>query len=67
MLQIFARAGLNLEKLESRPIPEESWSYSFYADFTGNLQQGDLDPVIRELINESSSFRILGNYKAASL
>lgn len=67
MLQIFARAGLNLEKLESRPIPDESWNYSFYADFTGNLQQGDLDPVMRELINASSSFRILGNYKAAVL
>ena len=67
MLQIFTRAGLNLEKLESRPIPEESWNYSFYADFTGNLQQGDLDPVMRELINASSSFRILGNYKAAVL
>ncbi len=67
MLQIFARAGLNLEKLESRPIPGESWNYCFYADFTGNLQQGELDPVIRELINASSAFRILGNYKAASL
>lgn len=67
MLQIFARAGLNLEKLESRPIPEESWSYSFYADFTGNLQKGGLDPVIRELINAASAFRILGNYKAAVL
>lgn len=67
MLQIFARAGLNLEKLESRPIPEESWSYSFYADFTGNLQKGELDPVIRELINASSAFQILGNYKAAVL
>lgn len=67
MLQIFARAGLNLGKLESRPIPGESWNYSFYADFTGNLQQGGLDPVIRELINAASSFRILGNYKAAVL
>lgn len=67
MLQIFARTGLNLEKLESRPIPEEGWNYSFYADFTGNLQKGGLDPVIRELINAASDFRILGNYKAAVL
>lgn len=67
MLQIFARAGLNLEKLESRPIPGESWSYSFYADFTGNLQKDGMDPVIRELINAASDFRILGNYRAAVL
>ncbi len=67
VLQIFARAGLNLQKIESRPIPEESWSYSFYADFTGNLLSGALDPVVRELIGATSAFRVLGNYKAASL
>ncbi len=67
VLQIFARAELNLMKLESRPIPEESWNYSFYADFTGNLQSGGLDPTIRELIGTSSTFRVLGNYKAAVL
>lgn len=67
VLQIFARAGLNLQKLESRPIPEESWNYSFYADFTGSLHGGALDPVVRELIGATSAFRVLGNYKAASL
>ncbi len=67
VLRIFARAGLNLQKLESRPIPGENWSYSFYADFTGNLRANELDPVVRELIGETSAFRVLGNFKAAAL
>ena len=67
ILQIFARAGLNLEKLESRPVPEASWEYSFYADFTGSLRQAEMDLVIRELIDASGSFRVLGNYRAAKL
>lgn len=67
ILQIFAQAGLNLEKLESRPVPESRWEYSFYADFTGNLRREEMDRGIRELIDAASSFRILGNYKAAQL
>lgn len=67
VLQVFARAGLNLEKLESRPVPEESWKYNFYADFTGNLRQSDMETAIRELIDATISFRVLGNYKAANV
>ncbi|MGO5115360.1 bifunctional chorismate mutase/prephenate dehydratase [Candidatus Avoscillospira sp. LCP25S3_F1] len=67
ILQIFAHAGLNLEKLESRPVPESRWEYSFYADFTGNLRREEMDRGIRELIDAASSFRVLGNYKAAQL
>ena len=67
ILQIFAQAGLNLEKLESRPVPESRWEYSFYADFTGNIRREEMDRGIRELIDAASSFRILGNYKAAQL
>lgn len=67
VLRVFARAGLNLEKLESRPLPDERWKYDFYADFTGNLRQGNLKQVIRELIAATVTFRVLGNYKAAPL
>lgn len=67
ILQIFVQAGLNLEKLESRPVPESRWEYSFYADFTGNIRREEMDRGIRELIDAASSFRILGNYKAAQL
>ena len=67
ILQIIARAGLNLEKLESRPVPEQSWNYRFYADFSGNLKQDGMDLVIRELIDAAISFRVLGNYRAAAL
>lgn len=67
ILHIFAQAGLNLEKLESRPVPESRWEYSFYADFTGNIRREEMDRGIRELIDAASSFRVLGNYKAAQL
>lgn len=63
ILSVFAANGLNLLKLESRPIPGKSWEYNFFADFTGNLRLEGMDDVIHQLIDETLSFRILGNYQ----
>ncbi|MCD8211904.1 MAG: bifunctional chorismate mutase/prephenate dehydratase, partial [Oscillospiraceae bacterium] len=61
IMSIFAVAGLNMVKLESRPIPGKNWEYLFFADFTGNLDE--LDDIVRDLTQTASSFRVLGNYK----
>lgn len=65
MLTIFSANGLDLMKLESRPILTRSWEYRFYADFSGNIGGLGMDSVIRELMEGSLSFKILGNYIAA--
>lgn len=62
ILSVFAANGLNLLKLESRPIPGKGWEYNFFADFAGNLHGEGMDDVIHQLIDETLSFRILGNY-----
>ncbi len=64
MLTIFAVAGLNVMKLESRPIMGKSWEYLFFVDFSGNLGQDGMDGIIRELTQTASGFSVLGNYKA---
>lgn len=64
MLGVFTRNGLNLLKLESRPIPDKSWEYNFFADFSGNLEDESVDRAIGQLTGESVSFRVLGNYVA---
>lgn len=63
ILSVFAANGLNLLKLESRPIAGKSWEYNFFADFTGNIRGEGMDAVIHQLIDETLSFRILGNYR----
>ncbi len=62
VLQRFAVEGLNLTKIESRPIPGKRFEYDFYLDFTGNIHNpGTLD-LICALHGELPRFSFLGNY-----
>lgn len=65
MLQITSLYGINLEKIESRPIKEENWNYYFYIDFLGNIRERRVSQAIEEMKDKASTFRILGNYKKA--
>ena len=59
----FAYNGLNLLKIQSRPILERKWEYFFFADLEGNLQDANVLVALSKIIKQCSSFKILGNYK----
>ena len=63
ILTIFAVQGLNLLKIESRPIPGRGWEYLFFLDFTGDLTAPGMEGVLHELSQLSADFRVLGNFK----
>lgn len=62
ILSVFAYAGLNMMKLESRPIPGRSWEYRFFLDFTGDLTAPGMEEALREAAEAAEEFRVLGNY-----
>lgn len=63
ILQRFAQHGLNMTKIESRPIPGSScFEYDFYLDFTGNVHQSATLSLICALQEELPRFSFLGNY-----
>lgn len=62
-LERFAVNGLNLTKIESRPIPERNFEYDFYLDFTGNIHDPHTLALICALSDEMPRFSFLGNYK----
>ena len=64
IMAVFAVAGLNMMKLESRPVVGRNWEYLFFVDFSGDLQEEGMDGIIRELTQTASGFRVLGNYKS---
>lgn len=66
LLEPFARAGVNLSKIESRPSRRAAWDYNFYLDIDGHQS----DPVIAEAIaavrSRAAFFKVLGSYPRAS-
>ncbi len=64
ILTDFASGGLNLLKLESRPIAETPFEYKFFADYTGNILDERVRAVTEATVDETRNFIILGNYKA---
>ena len=63
LLTKFSVAGLNLTKLESRPIANTDFDVLFYLDFEGSINSPDVIKLIRELYAELSYMKFLGNYK----
>lgn len=58
----FALHGLNLTKIESRPIAGKAFEYLFYLDFTGNVHDETICNLLCSLSEELPSFSFLGNY-----
>ncbi|MBO5364728.1 MAG: prephenate dehydratase [Clostridia bacterium] len=67
VMSCFARGGLNLLKLESRPIPNQRFEYMFFVDYTGNLLDEKVRQVTDEVIAEAQEFKLLGNYPAGAM
>ncbi len=58
----FSMAGLNLTKLESRPIGNGDFNYYFYADLMGNTKDETTIDLLCALSSELPEFKFLGNY-----
>ncbi len=62
----FARRGINLTKIESRPRLNRPWQYIFYLDFEGHMQDPECEAAIMGLLRRSSFVKLLGSYPAAT-
>ncbi|HZU13503.1 MAG TPA: prephenate dehydratase [Chloroflexota bacterium] len=66
-LTCFARRGVNLNRLESRPSRRSPWEYMFFTDIEGYASQPQVAAALRELDRLYPPVRILGSYPAAHL
>lgn len=62
VLSRFYSLGLNLIKLESRPIPERDFEFMFYFDLESSIYSDEFSLMIDELSGISDEFRYLGSY-----
>lgn len=62
ILSKFFVLGMNLVKIESRPIPGRDFEFMFYFDIGTSLYSPELAQLICELESSINGFRYLGSY-----
>lgn len=58
----FNAHGINLLKLESRPLPEKDFEFMFYFDIEASVYSPDLYALFDELYAENCNFTYFGSY-----
>jgi prephenate dehydratase len=66
-LGAFAEAGINLQKIESRPIAGKPFEYTFYLDFEGSQTDPECKAALDDLATHAATFRVLGSYQQGDL
>lgn len=63
VLGIFKAEGLNMAKIESRPIADRHGEYLFFVDLEGNVSKSNVSDALNKLQSYASGYRFLGNYR----
>jgi len=61
----FARRGLNLSKIESRPLKGKAWEYVFFAEMDGHLSEPKVKQALKALERYSVFVKVLGSFPKA--
>ena len=64
-LEPFARRGIDLLKIEGRPVKGRPWEYCFYLDVRGSAEEREVIDTLDELRRSRVETRILGAYRSA--
>ena len=64
-LELFPQNGVNMTKLESRPRRDKPWSYLFYIDIEGHLDDDNVQEAMTGLMRKAAFVKFLGSYPAA--
>ena len=62
LLGCISRKGLNMTKIESRPIKNVPDEYRFFVEIDGDYSSEDVKGAIENIKHNSNSFKLLGCY-----
>ncbi len=65
ILAPFYKNRINLTRIESRPSRQKSWSYIFYVDVEGHIEDEKLKNALKEVEKLTVFLKILGSYPRA--
>ncbi len=66
VLGYFAKRGINVKNVMSRPVVGEGWDYIFYADVLGHATDRVLVAAFDDIKKSTRFFKVLGSYPAQS-
>ena len=64
--QVFDQEGLNLTRIESRPLRGQLWQYAFFTDLEGHCDDPPVRRAIERLRDNGAMVRVLGSYPRAA-
>ena len=67
LLEPFARHGITLSRLESRPSRRKAWDYVFFVDAEGHVDDPAVALALAEVRKVASLVKVLGSYPRAVL
>lgn len=67
VLKPYAKYGLNLTKIESRPVFGKPWEYIFFLDFEIGEKEKEVKKVIKEMKKVTQWISLLGKYKKGKI
>jgi len=67
LLKPFQEKGIDLSRLESRPARNLKWSYVFFIDFKGHIDDPVVGEILAELDKQGAEIKVLGSYPKAVL
>jgi len=67
MLQAFYENGVNLTKIESRPMKQKAWEYVFFVDCDGHVADTEVGKALDDLRARCLFVKVLGSYPKAQL
>jgi len=66
VLEPFSRHGVNLTKIESRPMKHKAWEYIFFLDMEGHASEPRLRKALSEVEKKCFFLKVMGSYPRAT-
>jgi len=67
VLSPFAKHGVSMNRIESRPAHSGRWQYGFFIDVSGHVEDAPVKQALSELGEYATDVKILGSYPVALL
>ena len=65
VLSPFARHGISMNRIESRPSHQAKWEYAFFIDLAGHVEDEGMKQALAELEQDVAQVKVLGSYPVA--